>query len=115
MWRLLFFLICVYTSLHATNQLIALEHYSIVTKFDLIADEDINDTDVRVKSIIYSARSYKQSKIMINYANPNAEGLATKLAGIFSIHNLLVIRPKQILLSKPDDNKFVQVTIYYQE
>lgn len=115
MWRLFIILICIIVNPFAQNQFKAKDPYSIVIKFDLIVDEDINESDPRIKSIIYSAKSYRQSKIIINYTNPNANSLATHLAQIFVQQKLLVVKPRQIQSSGFDDNRYVQVTIYYQE
>lgn len=116
MWRSLLCLICIITNSLAQNKPGVLPaHYSLVVKFDLIVDEDVDIQDPRIKSIIYSAKSYQQSRVMINYVNPNAQRLATKLAQIFVQQNLSVIRPKQVQLSGTDEKKVVQVNIYYQE
>jgi hypothetical protein len=113
MWRLFFTLIFINSNLFAQNQVVALQNCSVVVKFDLITDEYINNTDPRIKSIIYSSQTLDNSKIIINYVNPNALSLARKLADIFSAQHLAVITPKLILPSSPHDNKYVQVTICY--
>jgi hypothetical protein len=84
-----------------------------IAKFDLIVDEDIDNDDPRIKSIVYSASSYQQSKIMIYYVNPNAKVLATKLVQILTKQHLLVFKLEQIQSSTLADNKYVQVIINY--
>jgi len=110
MWRLLFLLNFIIINSYAGSG-IPVTKNSVVTKFDFIVDEDINNDDPRIKSIVYSAKSYRTSKVMIYYVNPNAEILAAKLAQIFTNWHLLVFKPKQIQSTTSDDNKYVQIII----
>ncbi len=109
MWRILFLLNYIIICSYASDGLPTINKNLIVTKFDLIIDEDIGNDDPRIKSIIYSANSYKPSKIIINYVNPNAEVLANKLAQILINGHLQVVSPQKILSIKPNDNKYVEV------
>ena len=89
---------------------------SITVKFDFILDEDINQDDPRVKSLVYCAKSYPQSKIEISYLNPNAHDVADKLGSIFTKLGLIVLKPKQTLDKNIDKNtisRHVMVRINY--
>lgn len=86
----------------------------VVNKFDLIVDEDVSDNDPRLKSIIYSAKSYKNSQISISYYNPNAATLATHLASIIAGHGVTVLKPTTLVNSQYEsDSHHVFVTIIY--
>jgi|GEM_PF-4510125 len=73
MWRLLFLLNYIIIYSYAQNSVPLATQNLLVTKFDLIVDEDVNNDDPRIKSIVYSAKSYKQGWVTIYYVNPNAE------------------------------------------
>lgn len=113
MWRLLFLLSFIITNSYSKNALTAVTKNLVVTKFDLIVDEDVNNDDPRIKSIVYSAKSYPSGRVIIYYVNPNAKVLATKLAQILTNQYLLVLKPTQIQSLTSDDNKYVQITINY--
>jgi len=89
---------------------------SIISKFDFLLDEDITESDPRIKSLVYSAKSYKDSKIEINYHNANAKEMADKLGLIFTRLDLSVLKPKQIPTNKMDKqsiSRYVLVNINY--
>lgn len=87
--------------------------HSIIIKFDLIVNDDIDENDPRIKSIVYSAKGDAKSKIYISYTNLNAENLALRLAQIFSKQNLLVLKPEYLLSNGTSNNKYVSVMINY--
>lgn len=117
MWRLILFCLCFSTLVNAENKGIVVSGgtNSFSVKFDFLLDENIDDSDPRIKSIIYSMKSYGKSTVSINYSNSNANSLAQNLAQIFNQHKLLVLNPQLVSQSKEVDNKNVLVTIYYQE
>ncbi len=116
MWWLAIFLSCVSVGIYAQSNTdrVDLSH-SIVIKFDLITDENISTDDPRVKSIIYSAKSYTGSKILVSYINPNAAELASRLAQVFMAQHLYVLKPQKLglVVANNNDNKYVQVIINY--
>lgn len=121
MWRLLIIMGLIINFTYAKddvkNKIVAsnvINSMPIITKFDFIVDEDITDNDPRIKSIIYSAKSDKNSHINIAYYNPNAEKTATKLAFILEGHGLLVLKPKVLNNSNQNsDSHYVFVSILY--
>jgi hypothetical protein len=88
---------------------------SIAVKFDFILDEDINQYDPRIKSLVYCAKSDRLSKIEISYHNHNAYDTANKLGLILSRLGLTVVKPKQLAINHTDEHvsRYVFVKINY--
>ena len=120
MWRILIvgFMLIMVSMVYSENQnLPQFESRTtlrdqVTDKFDLIVDEDISDNDPRLKSIIYSAKSYKNSQVSISYYNPNAVTLATHLGSIIAGHGVTVLKPTILVNSQYEsDSHYVFVTI----
>lgn len=113
MWWLLF--LCIIMNVSAENCMHSTPATRIqnlvIAKFDLILDENVDDSDPRVKSIIYSTQSDKLNRVVVTYTNPNAGMLAARLAQFFTKHDLLVHKLKQEPLVIPSDSKYVQISI----
>ena len=106
--RLILFFICCISFANAT-QMINKQNQSIVMKFDLLMDENIDIDDPRIKSIIYS--SGKNKEIKISYFNPNAQIIANKIYLLLDSQKSSVSKPEHSLDAK--DKNYVLVWINY--
>ena len=91
--------------------------HSIAIKFDFIFDENINQDDPRIKSVVYCARSYAQSNVEISYFNPNARDAADKLGLVMTKLGIRVLKPKQLAndtINEPSRSRYVLVKINYK-
>lgn len=81
--------------------------------FDFILDEYITDNNPRLKSLIYSANSNKDSWIAISYHNPNAVDLARRLQSILTKHNIRSLINYESIDPNIKSSKFVNLVLHY--